>query len=142
MILYAHKLVSKRVRLLAFRANSYSKVFRITLEICLLNKEISKNSSAIYFSDKNSDQKIFLRFRWLLQHMDFVRSYFFTNATLTSRKLFSSKLDWGLSANLILMTKVFNCSELHSQRSNFLQNPYFRVCTCNTNAHVNLHPDT
>jgi hypothetical protein len=47
--------------------------------------------------------------------MDFVRSYLFTNATL----IFSSKLDWGLSANLILMKKVFNWSE------NFLQNPYF-----------------
>ena len=27
--------------------------------------------------------------------------------------------------NLILMKKVFNCSEVHLQRSNFLQNPYF-----------------
>ena len=35
--------------------------------------------------------------------MDFVRSYFFTNELLSSWTLFSSKLDWGLSANLILM---------------------------------------
>jgi hypothetical protein len=50
--------------------------------------------------------------------MDFVRSYFFTNEPLTSWTLFSSKLDLGLSVNLILMKKVFNCSEVHSQRSN------------------------
>ena len=35
--------------------------------------------------------------------MDFVRSYFFTNEALSSWTLFSSKLDWRLSANLILM---------------------------------------
>ena len=39
---------------------------------------------------------------------------------------FSSELDRGLSANLILMKKMFNCSEAHSERSNFLQNPYFK----------------
>ena len=45
--------------------------------------------------------------------MDFVRSYFFTNEPLSRKTLFFlSKLDWGLSANLILMKKVFNCSEL------------------------------
>ena len=35
----------------------------------------------------------------------FVRSLFFTNEPLTSWTLFSSKLDWGLSANLILIEK-------------------------------------
>ena len=53
MILYAHKLVSKRVRLLAFRANSYSKVFGITLEICLpiTQNQICENKC---FCDRNS----------------------------------------------------------------------------------------
>ena len=41
--------------------------------------------------------------------------------------IFSSKLDWGLCANLILMKKVFNYSEVHSWRSNFFKNKYFSL---------------
>ena len=79
--------------------------------------------------------------------MDFVRSYFFPNATLTSCPFLSSKLDFpviktlerhffyiewvslqcfGLQEDLILMKEMGNWSEMHSERSNFLQNPYFR----------------
>ena len=41
----------------------------------------------------------------ILLKYDIVRAYFFTNEPLCSWTLFSSKLDWGLSANLILIKK-------------------------------------
>ena len=50
-------------------------------------------------------------------NMDFVRSYFGTNEPLTGWTLFSSLFDW---------FAVFNWSEVHLFRSNFLQNPYFK----------------
>ena len=68
--------------------------------------------------------------------MNFVRSYFFPNATLTSFPFLLSKLDsrviktleghfFTLSECLILMKEMGNWSELHSEKSDFLQNPYF-----------------
>ena len=68
--------------------------------------------------------------------MDFVISYFFTNATLTSCPLFFilSSLLGGFSVALLLhppksddkIKKVGNWSELHSWRSNFFQYPHFK----------------
>ena len=62
--------------------------------------------------------------------MDFVRSYFDTNEPLTSWTLLSSlffqiSTDQHWSGKKV-KTKVFNWSEVHLYRSNFLQNPYFR----------------
>jgi hypothetical protein len=77
--------------------------------------------------------------------MDFVRSYFFTNETLGSLTLFSSKLDspviktWErhffklseclshvLRESNFDKKKVVNCPEFHSSRSNFLQDLHFK----------------
>ena len=61
--------------------------------------------------------------------MDFVRSYFGTNEPLTSWPLLSSLFfpdqQWSALIWKKLRTKVFNWSEVHLYRSNFLQNPYF-----------------
>ena len=57
--------------------------------------------------------------------MDFVRSHFFPNKPLTSRSLFHH---FGVPGVLEVPQsdkKVFNWSEVHSERSDFLQNPYF-----------------
>ena len=58
--------------------------------------------------------------------MDFVRSYFGTNEPLTSWTLF----DWfdvhTKQTSQKGRKKVFNWSEVHLYRSNFLQNPYFK----------------
>ena len=60
--------------------------------------------------------------------MDFVRSYFDTNEPLTSWTLFSSLFDWFASCCVLTSQKVrkevFNWSEVHLYRSNFLKNPY------------------
>ena len=39
--------------------------------------------------------------------------------------LFSSRFDWSQQTSQKVRKKVFNWSEVQSQRSNFLQNPYF-----------------
>ena len=63
--------------------------------------------------------------------MDSVRSYFGTNEPLTSWTLLSSlfskiSTDQHWSGKKV-RTKVFNWSEVHLYRSNFLQNPYFNT---------------
>ena len=69
--------------------------------------------------------------------MDIVRSYFFLIATLTSWTFLDHfcHLFWvGFGVALLLQPpksddkngqEMFNWSELHSEKSNFLQNPYF-----------------
>ena len=62
--------------------------------------------------------------------MDFVRSYFGTNETLTSWTLlpslfFQISTDQHWSGRKV-RTKVFKWSEFHLCRSNFLRNPHFR----------------
>ena len=61
--------------------------------------------------------------------MDFVRSYFGTNEPLTSWRLFSSLVVHTKQTSQKVRKKVFNWSEVHLYRSNFLQNPYFRECS-------------
>ena len=64
--------------------------------------------------------------------MDFVRSYFGTNEPLTRWTLFSSPFDWFAVWPVKKWVKVFNWSDVHLYRSNFLQNPYFNVpVVCN-----------
>ena len=60
--------------------------------------------------------------------MDFVKSYFGKNEPLTSSTLLSLVF-FQISTDLQKKrgTKVFNCSEVHFYRSNFLQNLYFRT---------------
>ena len=68
--------------------------------------------------------------------MDFVRSYIFTNEPLSSWTLFSSKLVWGLGANLILMCSTaqrFICKEAGNVGAAGAR-------TCRSLGHHLLHP--
>ena len=57
--------------------------------------------------------------------MDCVRSYFDKNEPLTSWTLFSSLFGQTSTDLAKLRKKVFNWSDAHLERSNFLRNPYF-----------------